>query len=174
MNNNSNLQPSSFLKALHAGSQQHVINGVEGTIYELTTEQVATLLEKIGGLIGVIWLIKDIILVGASGYENVFSSASAKLSVEGRTVLYELMGYSLRASEEDIKEIAPRNLPELLVAIYETNKGFFDSFSETSSLRTRLKAKFPGLESALANLTTSGSNLSPVPDEEDGASAKSE
>lgn len=164
----------SFLEALGARVQEHEVGGVKGTFHELTTEQVAILLEKVGSLIAVIYLIKDLLVVGAAGYQEVFSDATVKLSIEGRNVLYQLIAFSLNENEEAVKRIAPRNLPELLVAIYETNKGFFDSFSETSALRAKLRAKFPGLEKALAGLTTAGSDSSPVPDAEDGASEKSE
>lgn len=167
-------QPLSFLEALGTRVQEHEVGGVKGTFHELTTEQVAVLLERVGGLISVIYLVKDLLVVGAAGYQQVFSDATVKLSVEARGVLYQLITFSLEESEDAVKQIAPRNLPELLVAIYETNRGFFDSFSETSTLRTKLRAKFPGLEKALAGLTTAGSDSSPSPDAADGASERSE
>lgn len=163
----------SFLKALGVASRETEINGVKGTVYELNTQQVAILLERVGSLIAVVLLLRDLFTAGPAGYQGLFDEASAKLSKEARETLYRLVAFSLKSSEESVQEIAPRHLPALLLAICEVNQDFFDLFSGTSPLRQQLATRFPGLAGALNNLAADGSPSSPASGAEDGASAKS-
>lgn len=173
MQTETNEQVLSFLQALGVSQKEHEIDGKKGTFYELNSAQVAELTEKIGSLIAVAMLIRDIFVAGAGQYQDLFASAQSKLSQEAQETLFRLIAFSLRSSEESVRQIAPRHLPALLVAIYETNRDFFDLFSETSKIRQDLAKRIPGLDAALRKLTADGPPPSPASVEADGALTKS-
>lgn len=154
MNSNAQQQqskPLSFLQALGVSSKTITIGEQEGTFYELTTQQVAELLEQAGSLVSVIMLMMDLVSAGPSSYAELFASSQAKLTKETKDLIFKILGYSLRVEADTFNDLSPKYLPDMLVAVYETNADFFASFGSQSQ---KLKAKFP----KIAALWTAGQN----------------